>query len=146
MKAQMLLWGIEISLKRRLGRGLFSAKNTTEGAARGQKLGQPQAYILSREVGAQLSCSLRLEMGQWTLPNAVCHLCLTTVGSQHLLYISRFAHCFAPYSPFPIVLTQCHHTCHLALLHPHESIHILDVLQTSYFVLTVLRPLSSGNL
>lgn len=179
MKFTVSSWVMEISFEKEAGEGPLQLKLAAEaaakGAARGQKLGQPQARILRRELGAQLSCSLPFGI-QWTVPNSVCHLLLSMVGSQHLIHTSRLAHHFAPppspspastpsppsllpFLPFlpPLILLPsssssscCPHT--LPFYWPPcpssatQEQHTLDVLQTSHFVLRVLGPLSSGSL
>lgn len=53
------------------------------------------------------SCSLPLEMGWWAVPNHVCHLCLSTVSSQHLIFPSRPHHMCTPHC-FLLLLVTSH--------------------------------------
>lgn len=71
-------WG-GASVQLKIAEAVAAAAN---GAARGQRLEQPQAHIPGRECGPQLGCSTSLGTKQWMLPNAACHTGLPTVGSS----------------------------------------------------------------
>lgn len=121
---------------------------TAWGAARGQKLGQPQAHIPSRELEVWLAvpCPLGWGGGQFLLTCVTC-ACPQWAASiscpllgLHITLLPLFqftSHTAQPTPPplpsFPSRAVQ-------------SNIHLLDFLQTSRFVLSVLGLLCSGSL
>lgn len=129
-------------LERRLGRAgvqLKIAAAAAQGAATGQKPGQLQAHILSRELGAQCSSSLPLGTRLQTLPNHVspgpAHR-----GCQHFLTPPGPHATLLPPPPF-VHFTHCLPSCPPSAAQQHW---LTRLLQTSHLVLSVLGPLSSG--
>lgn len=150
MKVKWLSGVMEISWKRG---GCCSVKNSISsgrslGSGQGSEAGAAPGTHSQQRTWSLAGCSLSLGMGWWTVPPHVCHLCLPTVGSQHLMSLLGLHITLLPLFLFTSHTAQSTpHPFHPSLLEQcNSNIHLLDFLQTSHFVLSVLGLLCSGSL